>query len=166
MYGAIYDSELERPVSSSHHRFTAEIQGAPALLFDLLADMPNYGRWLPGSAAFGATTEVSPYPVRLGTTYLDAGPMGGRPGRVTAYEPPRYIAFHQTMALKGPLRVKFDIHASYTIEALERATRVTRDLDLAIDTAAILKIALPLIVYAFRKENSRTLVALKRHVEA
>ncbi len=45
--------------------------------------MPNYGRWLPGSEAFGGTTEISPYPVRLGTTYLDAGPAGQRPGSVT-----------------------------------------------------------------------------------
>jgi len=42
----------------------------------LTADLPNYGRWLPGSEAFGETTEVSPYPDRLGTTYLDAGPAG------------------------------------------------------------------------------------------
>jgi hypothetical protein len=32
--------------------------------------MPNYGRWLPGSNAFGGTTDVKPYPVRLGTTIL------------------------------------------------------------------------------------------------
>jgi hypothetical protein len=25
------------------------------------------GRWLPGSAAFGSTTDVDPYPVRLGS---------------------------------------------------------------------------------------------------
>lgn len=70
------------------------------------------------------------------------------------------------MALKGPLQAHLDIHASYTIEPLERTTRVTRDLDLAIETPAILKIAHPLIVYAFRKENSRTLAELKRYVEA
>ena len=51
-------------------------------------DMPNYGRWLPGSEAFGGMTEVSPYRVRLGTTYLDAGPLGQRPGSVTGYDPP------------------------------------------------------------------------------
>jgi hypothetical protein len=49
-------------------------------IFDLIADMPNYGRWLPGSEAFSGTTKVSRYPIRLGTTYLDAGPAGERPG--------------------------------------------------------------------------------------
>lgn len=64
---------------TTHPRFTARINGSPEVIFDLIADMPNYGRWLPGSQALGGTTEVSPYPVRLGTTYLDAGPAGQRP---------------------------------------------------------------------------------------
>ena len=54
-------------------------------IFDPIADMPNYGRWLPVSEAFGGTTEVSPYPVRPGTTYLDAGPAGQRPDSVTGF---------------------------------------------------------------------------------
>src|SRR5882762_9800123 len=63
-------------MSTSHPRFTARIEGPPETIFDVIADMPNYGRWLPGSEAFGGATEVSPYPVRLGTTHLDAGPAG------------------------------------------------------------------------------------------
>ena len=70
-------------MSSSHPRFTARIEGSPETIFDLIADMPNYGRWVPGSEASGGTTEVSLYPVHLGTTYLDAGPAGQRPGSVT-----------------------------------------------------------------------------------
>jgi hypothetical protein len=72
-------------MSTSHPRFTTRIEGAAETIFDLIADMANYGRWLPGSEAFGGTTEVSPYPVRLGITYLDAGRAGQRPGSVTAY---------------------------------------------------------------------------------
>jgi len=72
-------------MSTSHPRFTARIEGSPETIIDLIADMPNYGRWLPVSEAFGGTTEVSPYPVRPGTTYLDAGPAGQRPGSVTGF---------------------------------------------------------------------------------
>ena len=61
-------------MSTLHPQFTARIEGSPESIFDLIADVPNCGRWLPGSEAFGGTTEVLPYPVRLGTTYLDAGP--------------------------------------------------------------------------------------------
>jgi hypothetical protein len=84
-------------MSTSHSKFTARIDGTPKEIFDLIADLPNYDRWLPGSSAFGATKEVSPYPVRLGSTYLDAGPSGRRPGSVTEYDHPAHIAFHQTM---------------------------------------------------------------------
>lgn len=87
-------------MSTTHPRFTARIEASPEAIFDLIADMPSYGRWLPGSQAFGGTTQVQPYPVQLGTTYLDAGPAGQRPGSVTASDPPKRIAFHHTMLLK------------------------------------------------------------------
>jgi len=156
-----------KSVSTSHPQFTARIEGSPETIFDLIADMPNYGRWLPGSQAFGGTTEVSPYPVRLGTTYLDAGPAGQRPGSVTEYDPLKHIAFHHTMRLKqGLLRADIDVHVRYTLEVLDGATFVIRDLDLTIQMPGLLKLAEPLIVHAFRKENVRILAELKRYVEA
>jgi uncharacterized protein YndB with AHSA1/START domain len=107
-------------MSTSHPRFTARIEGPPETIFDLIAEMPNYGRWLPGSEAFGGTTEVSPYPVRRGTIYLDAGPAGKRRGPVTGYDPPKYIAFHHTMLLKrGLLTANIDVHIRYTFERVE-----------------------------------------------
>jgi uncharacterized protein YndB with AHSA1/START domain len=154
-------------MSTAHLGFASRIEGSPETIFDLIADMPHYGRWLPGSEAFGATTEISPYPVRLGTTYLDAGPAGQRPGKVTGYDPPQYIAFHQTMVLKqGPLTANLDIHKWYTLYAIAGATRLHCDLDLAIQIEGPLKVAQPLVVYAFRKENVRVLAELKRYVEA
>jgi len=153
-------------MSTSHPRFTTEIEGPPEVIFHLIADMPNYGRWLPGSAAFGGTTKVSPYPVRLGTTYLDAGPAGERPGSVTEYDPPKRIAFHHTMLLKqGLLTADIDVNIRYTIEPLQRATRVLRDLDLTIQMPRLIRIAEPLVLWAFRRENVRILAELKRYVE-
>ena len=129
--------------------------------------MPNYGRWLSGSQAFGGTTEVSPYPVCLGTTYLDAGPAGQRPGSVTEYDPPRRIAFHHTMLLKqGPLTADIDVNVRYTFEPIEGGTLVIRNLDLTIEIPGLLRLAKPLVLHAFRKENLRILAELKRYVEA
>src|SRR6266699_4716070 len=154
-------------MSTSHPQFTARIEGPPETIFDLIADMPNYGRWLPGSEAFGGTTEVSPYPVRLGTTYLDAGPAGHRPGSVTGYDPPTSIAFHHTMLLKrGPLTANIDANVCYTFEPVDGATSVIRALDLTIHIPGPLKVAEPVVVSAFRKENVRILAELKRYVEA
>jgi Polyketide cyclase / dehydrase and lipid transport len=154
-------------MSTSHPRFTARIKGSPEIIFGLVADMPNYGRWLSGSHAFGGTTEVSPYPVCLGTTYLDAGPAGQRPGSVTEYDPPRHIAFHHTMLLKqGLLTADIDVHVRYTFEPVEGVTLVLRNLDLTIEMPGLLRMAKPLVLYAFRKENVRILAELKRYVEA
>jgi hypothetical protein len=154
-------------MSTTHPRFTVRIGGPPETIFELVADMPNYGRWLPGSDAFGGTTEVVPYPVCLGTTYLDAGPAGQRPGSVTEFDPPRHIGFHHTMLLKrGPLAADIDVHIRYTFELIERATFVIRELDLTIQMPGIMKLAQPLVLYAFRKENLRILSELKRYVES
>jgi hypothetical protein len=150
-------------VSTSHPRFTARIEGPPEIIFDLIADMPNYGRWLPGSEAFGGTTEVSPYPVRLGTTYLDAGPAGQRPGSVTGFDRPKFIAM---LLKRGPLSANIDVDIRYTLEAVGSATSVIRDLDLTIETPGLMRLAEPFVIFAFRKENTRILAELKRYVEA
>ena len=102
----------------------------------------------------------------LGTTYLDAGPAGQRPGSVTEFDPPKCIAFHHTMLLKqGPLTADIDVNVRYTLEPVERRTRVIRDLDLTISIPGLLKVAEPLVRYAFRKENLRILTELRRYVE-
>jgi hypothetical protein len=138
----------------------------PQTILDLIPDMPNYGRWLPGSQAFGGTTEVSPYPVRLGTTYLDAGPAGNRPGSVMEFDPPKQIGFHHTMLLKqGPITADIDVHIRYTLKPADHGTLVIRELGLTIEMRGIVKLALPLVLYGFRKENVRIMRELKRYVE-
>src|SRR6185437_7308590 len=60
---------------SQWHKFYAvDVAAPPAVLFPLLADMPNYGQWLPGSDDFGHTTDVEPYPVQCGSRYHDGKP--------------------------------------------------------------------------------------------
>jgi len=154
-------------MSTLHPVFIARIKGSPQTIFDLIADMPNYERWLPGSAAFGSTTHVTPYPVQLGTKYLDSGPLGERPGSVTEYDPPERIGFHQTMLLKqGPIHANIDVRIHYTLTPENGVTKVERALDLTIHIAGAMTLAEPLLVLALRRENSRALKALKRHVEA
>jgi carbon monoxide dehydrogenase subunit G len=153
-------------MSTSHAVFTEHIDGSSAAIFALIADLPEYGRWLPGSQAFGATTQVTPYPVCLGTTYLDAGPTGERPGSVVEFAPPVCIGFHQTMLLKRPpLTADVDITIRYTLEPEGTGTRVVRTVDLAIAMAGFMKVAEPIVVWAFRKENARVLAELKRYIE-
>jgi hypothetical protein len=53
------------PPSEWHKFYTALVAALPGALFGLLADLPHYGRWLPGSQQFDQTTDVAPYPVQL-----------------------------------------------------------------------------------------------------
>jgi carbon monoxide dehydrogenase subunit G len=144
--------------------FTILIQGSPETIFALIADLAHYDRWLPGSSSFGAITEISPLPVALGTTYIDAGPSGVRRGVVTEYDPPTLISFHQPMQVKqGLISGAIDIHLRHTLEPQGQSTRLDRDLTLGIQ--GLLKLAQPVIIAQFRRENERMLLALKRYVE-
>ena len=154
-------------MSHTHRQYISQINGSPETIFDLIANMPNYRRWLPGSRAFSGITQVTPYPVRLGTTYLDVGPVGERPGRVTEFDRPRHIGFHHTMFVtKGPLTAHINARIRYTFEPVEGGTFVTRRLDVAVHIPGLLKIADRLVVSAIHKENARLLPNLKRYIEA
>ena len=152
-------------MSTARMQFTSQIAGAPGVIFDLIADLPNYGRWLPDTDVFGGTVNVTPYPVRLGTTYLDAGPVE-KPGKVTEFDPPKHIGFHHTILVrKALLKTDIDARIRYTLTPNDGGTFVLRELDLLMNLPTLYKLASPLILGSFRKENVRTLACLKRYVE-
>jgi hypothetical protein len=152
-------------MSIARMQFSSQIAGPPEVIFDLVADMPNYGRWLPDSAVFGGTVKVTPYPVRLGTTYLDAGPVE-KPGKVTEFDPPQHINFHHTVVVRRALlKTDIDARIRYTFTPNEGGTFVLRELDLIVNLPTLYKLVSPLILRSFREENVRTLECLKRYVE-
>jgi uncharacterized protein YndB with AHSA1/START domain len=152
-------------MSSARIQFTSQVAGPPEVIFDLVADMPNYGRWLPDSDVFSGTVDVTPYPVRLGTIYLDAGPVE-KPGNVTEFDPPKHISFHHTVLVRQPLlKTDIDARIRYTLTPKDGGTFVLRELDLVMNLPTIYKLASPFILRSFRKENVRTLACLKQYVE-
>ena len=157
-------------MAASHwHKFySATVAAPPEVLFRLLSDLPNYGDWLPGSGQFGHTTDVEPYPVRLGTRYHDGKP--DKPGKdwwgtVTGFQPPGSVDFHHTIHV-SQVRATVDVHIHYSLEAEDDHTRVTRWLVLDVTMPAVLRPLRPLITSAFDKENVRTMAALKQYAEA
>jgi hypothetical protein len=50
--------------------FTIDTARPAEQVFALIADLPNYHRWLPPSDLYGKTTQVSDTPVTLGTSYI------------------------------------------------------------------------------------------------
>jgi hypothetical protein len=154
---------------SQWHRFyTAKVGAEPEMLFDLLADMPNYGRWLPGSEQFAGTTDVEPYPVRLGSRYRDGRPgEAGKDwlGSVTGFARPGSLDFHHTIKVRQ-LNATIDVHIHYSFEEDEEGTAITRWLVLDVSMPLVLRPLRPAITARFDKENLRTMAAVKRYAEA
>jgi hypothetical protein len=138
------------------------------VLFELLSDLLSYGRWLPGSDQFAETTDVEPYPVRLGSRYHDGKP--GEPGKdwwgtVTGFSPPGSLDFHHTIHVRQ-LRTTVDVHIHYSFEPDDGGTQVIRWLVLDIAMPALVRPLRRLITGAFDKENVRTMAAVKQYAEA
>jgi uncharacterized protein YndB with AHSA1/START domain len=151
-----------------HKIYATTVAAPPELLFRLLSDMPNYGDWLPGSGQYGRTTDVEPYPVRLGTRYHDGRP--DEPGKdwwgtVTGFQPPGSLDFQHTINV-GQLMASIDVHIHYSLEPRDGGTQVTRWLVLDIMMPAIFRPVQPLITSRFDKENLRTMAALKEYAQA
>lgn len=151
-----------------HKFYRSRVEAPPAILFDLLSDMPNYGRWLPDSTAFSATTDVEPYPVQLGSRYHD-----GRPGErgkdwwgtVTGFQPPGALDFHHTIHV-SQLRATVDVHIHYSLERDGDGTQATRWLVLDITMPMLFRPLRPLIIKSFDDENVRAMAAVKSYAEA
>ena len=77
-----------------------DIAASPEVVFDLVADLHDYGRWLPSAGDYEGTSEISPPPVAVGTTYVEHSRQGVRHGIVIALARPDVIAFRQPMTLR------------------------------------------------------------------
>jgi uncharacterized protein YndB with AHSA1/START domain len=139
--------------------FTIDIARPVEHVFALIADLPNYHRWLPPSGLYGSTTQVSDTPVTLGTTYVD-GKQATLHGRVTEIRPPVAIAFHQEARL---LLSRLTIDIRYRLEPLGDHTRVYRTTTPRL--SGPLALLRPMIVGSIRSENLRTLAMMKQHLE-
>jgi hypothetical protein len=154
---------------SEWHKLYATSIAAPAeVLFRLLADLPNYGQWLPGSADYGGTTDVEPYPVRLGSRYHDGKP--DEPGSdwwgtVTGFQPPGSIDFQHTIHVRQ-LRATIDVRIHYSLEPSGGGTLVVRWLVMDFAMPVLARPLRRLAIRRFDQENSRTLAELRRYAEA
>jgi len=144
-------------------RFTADINGTRETIFDLIADLAHYDRWLPGSRVFGGMNQVSSVSPGAGTTYAD-GPMRGS---ITEFNPPERITFEQSMPLKALLLTgKLDVRVRYALEATGsdgQATHVIREVTFHLH--GMLRAAQPLVASTMRRESGRLLEMMKRYVE-
>lgn len=145
-------------------RFTVDINGSRETIFDLIADLAHYERWLPGSRTFGGMTQVSSASPGIGTTYAD----GRMHGSITEFNPPERITFEQSMPVKVLLLTgKLDVRVRYTLEATGSSRQTTHVMrEVAFNQHGILKLARPLVAGTIRRESGRLLEKMKRYVES
>jgi hypothetical protein len=154
--------------SQWHRYYSSHVAAPPDVLFELLSDMPNYGRWLPKSENFHSTTDVEPYPVQRGSRYHDGRPgESGKDwwGTVTGFQPPGSVDFRHIITV-SQLRATVDVHIHYSFESEDRGTIVNRWLVLDVKMPIVLRPVRRFIVSSFDKENLRTMAAVKKYAEA
>ncbi|HET9141938.1 SRPBCC family protein [Actinophytocola sp.] len=144
-------------------RLETDIRGTADAVFAALVDLRGYGRWLARSSAFPGTTEISPGPVGVGTTYVESSSQGVRRGTVTEYQPPDSVTFHQPMTMKPNLLGVIDIRVRYTLTQAADSVHLRRVVTLTLPAA--LKLVQPVVLRQFRTESERTMRALKAFVE-
>ena len=139
-----------------------DIAAAPEVVFDLIADLHDYG-WLPASGDYDGTSEISPPPVAVGTTYVEHSRAGVRRGVVIALARPDVIAFRQPMTLRPRAAGTIDATVSMSVAATPTGSRVTRTVELGIPKR--LAPARSIIVRRYASESERMLAALKARAE-
>jgi uncharacterized protein YndB with AHSA1/START domain len=146
---------------------TTDINAPVQKVFDVVTDLQSYSKWLPDSAAFKGTTEVSDTPIKLGTTYVESSPSGVRSGKVVELERPSNVVFHQPMKLNNPAweGLVIDIKAEVILkEKGEGVTSVVRNVHLGYPEPLLeLKTAFD---KGADEEGARVMDLLKKHVES
>ena len=116
--------KVGRSVASTTVRFESRtvIRRPVGVVFDRLADVPGYRRWMHRTGLFRRCELVSEPPVRQGTTYVDSTWMGTFHGEVTEFAPPTRLAFNETLSWFGsPVS---QARPSYVLEGDESSTVV------------------------------------------
>lgn len=70
-------------------------------VFEQLADLASYRRWMHRNGMFRSCGLISEGPVRKGTVYFDSTRMGTFKGEVTEFASPSHIAFRETLQWFG-----------------------------------------------------------------
>jgi uncharacterized protein YndB with AHSA1/START domain len=140
-------------------RLSIDIARPPEVVFDTLADIAHYGRWLSGSITYRETTmEIEDLPIREGTTYIDRNSGGAMQGLVTRYNRPGALGFSEVTE-DQTLHIQIELALSVISGGtrLERRSTVT--------TGGMLRLVRPFVLWMTRRENKRTIEALKAYLE-
>lgn len=138
------------------------IQRPADVVFERLADLPGYGRWMHRTGLFRRCALTSEAPVRQGTTYFDSTRMGTFEGEVTEFVRPSRIAFRETLRWFGSQMTQ--ARPEYFLDEDEDGTVVHH---IAVgELFGWMRFMKPAAALMARVERTRTLNSLRRSVES
>ncbi len=145
--------------------FTTAINVPPQAVFDRIADFAHYDQWLPPSGMFKSVMEISENPIRLDSTYVDKGTNSTMYGKVTVYQPPEKITFHQVTQIKvlGLAVAALTVTIAYQLESGSGGTNLTRDV--TVQASGLLTLLQSRLLPGIAVESQRILAALKQSLE-
>lgn len=141
------DTRIDRPVED---------------VFERLARLSEYSRWLPRSIVFTTCRQTSPGPVGPGTTYDDVTKLGTLRGEVHDLAAPHRIAFRETLRWLG--RPVMEARMEYALRP-DAAGRTEVHHVAEGELRGALGLVEPLVAMIARRERQRTIDALKRSFE-
>ena len=130
-------------------------------VFNLVADIPNYSKWVSQISPMFIENKVSPPgPVGVGTTFEDKLRIGRAVGEVVEYRPSERIVFKQKLYPNSHVA---EARVEYYFEPVNGSTRMTHRFDVApVEIFAPMKAALTELC---REERKRTCEAIKATME-
>lgn len=140
-----------------------DIAASPEVVFDLVSDLHHYGRWLPATGDYEGTSEISPPPVAVGTTYVEHSRTGVRRGVVIALARPDVVAFRQPMTLRPRMAGTIESTVTMSVSANAVGARVTRTVELGLPRR--LTPVRSIVVGRYARESERMLRLLKAYAE-
>jgi uncharacterized protein YndB with AHSA1/START domain len=132
-------------------------------VFEQLADLPGYARWMHHTGMFRQCRLTSEGPVGLGTTYADATRMGTFEGEVVEFEAPTRLAFRETLRWFGsPMS---QARPEYTLDGDGDGDTTTVHHVAVGELYGPMRFMKPGAALMARLERSRTLTSLRRALE-
>jgi uncharacterized protein YndB with AHSA1/START domain len=151
-------------VAGSTVRFESRtvIERPVAVVFERLADLPGYRRWMHRTGLFRRSGLTSEAPIGVGTAYFDATRMGTFEGEVTEFVRPSRLAFRETLRWFGSEMSQ--ARPEYFLDADGDATVVHH---VAVgELFGWMRFMKPAAALMARVERTRTLKSLKRSLES
>lgn len=153
---------MARPSTILPVDFTRRIERPVEVVFDTLADLSGYSRWMHRTWLFGSTDDVSDEPVGPGTRFRDRTRIGRAHGEVTEFERPTRLAFRATLRWFGDEVV--ESRPSYHLEPADGGTLVHFHGEA--ELLGWFRVTKPISTFLARTERIRTVESLKRHLES